>query len=920
MAVVSGSHNLPVQLTTFVGRRWEIAEVCARLDRARLVTLTGVGGVGKSRLALEVAATLKERYADGVWLVELAGLADPNLVPSAVADVVDVPEPAGRSVSDALATRLRGAELLLVLDNCEHLVGAVADLVQHLVAASEGLRVLVTSRERLGVTGEVLWLVAGLRCPTEGVSDPATIEEFDAARLFLDRAVAVERTFRLSETNGDAVARICRRLDGLPLAVELAAARVNALGVEGISDRLDDRFRLLTGGARAALARHRTLRAVVEWSYALLDERERELFDRLAVFVGGFTLEAAEEVCGDAGRIGGIEDVLLRLIDKSLVVAEPVSENVPRYRLLETLRIYGVERLQARGEVIEIGARHASYVGELAELAAARFRGPEQSAWLDRLETEHGNVRAALERSLVEGDVETAVRLAGAVAPFWDLHGHYTEGRRWLERALAAMEAGAADARVRAFNGLGTLALIQGDLDRAIAACEAAADISRRIGDQGGLAYALQYRGFAALYAEDIDGAVTVLEESLAAARRSEDTWLEGWSLIFLTTTELSRGDFGRAIELADKARRMLEEVEEPEGMAWAALIHGTAAWARSDTQDARMHTRDGLHRMWKLRARWGLSLAFLITGLVAGAESRWDRAARLIGASEGLRESIGAGHMPFVRRWLDTTVDEARNSLGSEVFENLWTEGANWSLQRAAQQAANELETSLPLSEGPGPVGDRTVTAFGPPIGGRQSAASHEAIFRKDGEYWTMAYDGPAIRLRDSLGLGYLARLIRSPNKEFHVLDLAAAGHGRPAHIHGSPPSGPEARVGPGDAGPVLDDKAKAAYRQRLEELAEELEEAERWADIGRADRARTEIDALTDQLASAVGLGGRDRRAASEVERARVNVTKAIRAAISRMAPYDPTLAHHLERSVRTGAFCSYSPDAAVKVTWKS
>ncbi|MEV6496606.1 ATP-binding protein [Streptomyces prunicolor] len=885
--------NLPAPLTTFVGRLREVGEIGASLERSRLVTLTGVGGAGKSRLALEVAARRTARHRDGVWLVELAGLVEPVLVAHTVAGVLDVPEHGGRVQTDVLTERLRDSDMLICLDNCEHLLDPVAQLVQDLLAGCRGLRVLITSRERLGVTGERLWPVAGLSSPPEGDEEAGTAQRFDAVRLFLDRATAADPGFRLTAENVLAVADICRRLDGLPLAIELAAARVNSLGVERISRRLDNRFGLLTAESRTPLPHHRTLRGVVEWSYRMLSAPERELFDRLAVFSGSFGAESAEAVAGGSDGSEDVAELLPRLIDKSLVTVTPVRGS-PRYRLLETLRAYGLERLVDTEGLEPLRARHAAYYLDLAEQAWEGYRGPEQPEWLNRLETEHSNLRAALDWQLATHDIDGAIRLAGALAPFWDLRGHYAEGHVWLERALTADAATATEGRVRALNGLATLAVIEGDLSRATHACTEAVELSRRTGDLRGLAYALQYLGFAAVCADDLDRAVDLLDESLMVARKSADLWLVGWSYQFLTAAQLARNDFERARALAEAAYTTLQETGEPESLAWAALTHAMATWALGGSDNTVTRLAEALRRFWGLKAGWGLSEVFCLAGLIAADHGSWERGAGLLGASESLRDSVGVALVPFVREFMAAVAAEGRVTLGIHAFDAAWERGRQWSLDARALAVTKELGL-LPL---PPYDGEETVQAIDidePPSDG--------AGLRREGEYWIVTHGHQVFHLKDTLGLGYLNRLLHEPDREVLALDLAGAG--------------PESA--PGDAGPVLDSQAKAEYRNRLRELADDLDEAERWSDTGRAERARSEIDALTEQLAGAVGLGGRDRRAASATERARLNVTKALKSAVRRIAREDPVLGRHLDRSVRTGTYCCYAPDPRTRIAWR-
>lgn len=889
--------NLPAPLTTFVGRLREVGEIGASLEQARLVTLTGAGGAGKSRLALEVATRRTARHQDGVWLVELAGLSDPVLVAHTVAGVLDVPEHRGRAQTAALTERLRGSDMLICLDNCEHLLDPVAQLVQDLLAGCRGLRVLITSRERLGLTGETLWPVAGLSAPPDRVEEAGTAQRFDAVRLFLDRAIAADPGFRLTLENAPAVADICRRLDGLPLAIELAAARVNSLGVERISRRLDNRFGLLAAESRAVLPHHRTLRGVVEWSYRMLSAAERELFDRLAVFAGSFGAESAEAVAGGPDGPGDIAELLSRLVDKSLVAVTP-GQGARRYQLLETLRAYGLERLGEAEGTDPLRARHAAYYLDLAEQAWDGYRGPDQPDWLNRLEAEHTNLRAALDWQLAGHDIEGAVRLAGALAPFWDLRGHYAEGHVWLDRALSVdVSRSSAEGRVRALNGLATLAVIEGDLPRATRACTEAVELSRRSGDLRGLAYALQYLGFAAVCADDLDRAVDLLEESLTVAQESADLWLLGWSYQFLTAAQLARNDFERARALAEAAYTTLQETGEPESLAWAALTHAMATWSLGGSEDTGVRVTQALQRFWELKAGWGLSEVFCLVGQIAAGQGHWERGAGLLGASESLRNSVGVALVPFIREFMATVAVEGRAALGTRPFDAAWERGQQWSFDAAALAVTEEL--GLPPL--PPYDGEQTVRAVDLANVGEPSPDG--AALRREGEYWVITHGGRVFHLKDTLGLAYLSRLLHDPDRELLALNLAGAA--------------PEAM--PGDAGPVLDAQAKSEYRNRLRELTDDLEEAEGWSDTGRAERASAEIAALTEQLAGAVGLGGRDRRAASATERARLNVTKALKSAIRRIAREDPVLGRHLDRSVRTGTYCCYAPDPATRIVWR-
>jgi predicted ATPase/class 3 adenylate cyclase len=414
-------NNLPVQLTSFIGLEGEIDEVKQLLATTRLLTMTGAGGCGKTRLALQVAAVVLEDFAEGVWLVELATLSDPTLLFQAVASALNIREQPGRSLQATIIDYLSPKQLLLVLDNCEHLVAACARLAETLLRACPHLRILATSREALGIAGETIRPVPSLSVPDPRRQPTVeTLRRSEATRLFIERAIAGLPTFSPTTRNAEPITQVCQRLDGIPLAIELAAARVKVLSVEQIASRLDDRFRLLTGGSRTGLPRHQTLRATMDWSYELLSEAERVLLRRLAVFAGGFTLETAEAVCtGMDAETSAVLDLLTHLVDKSLVIMEERG-GTSRYRLLDTVRQYGRNKLLESGEDPRVRRRHRDWYLQLAEAAEPELHGPDQRLWLDRMEMEHDNLRTALDWSKVDEDgSEAGLRLAGALWWFW---------------------------------------------------------------------------------------------------------------------------------------------------------------------------------------------------------------------------------------------------------------------------------------------------------------------------------------------------------------------------------------------------------------------------------------------------------------------------------------------------------------------
>jgi predicted ATPase/DNA-binding SARP family transcriptional activator len=625
-------HNLPLQLTRFIGRERQMAEVKQLLGTSRLVTLTGAGGCGKTRLALQVAARMLEHFPEGVWLVELAPLADPALAPQTVATALGVQEAPSQPLLQTLVEQLRPRQLLLVLDNCEHVVGACAQLAEGLLQRCPRLRVLATSREALGIAGETRYRVPSLSVP-EG-QRPAALEElgqYEAVRLFLERAGAVQPGFRLTPANAPGVAEVCRRLDGIPLAIELAAARVNALPVEKIAARLDDRFRLLTSGSRTALPRQQTLRATMDWSYDLLTEAERVLLGRLSVFAGGWTLAAAEAVC--AG--GGIEewevlDLLTRLVDQSLATYEEPQEagwgprTVPagtggapwgpapgRYRLLETMRQYARDRLLEAGEAAVVRGRHYEWCLALAEEAEPELYGAEQTAWLDRLEREHDNLRAALGWSGAHGEGKAGLRLGGALRWFWSVRGYWTEGREYLAGLLALPGAEARTAvRAKALHAAGWLAWHPGDFGAARVFDEQGLAIFQELGDKRGSADSLNHLGWVAYEQGDFGTARALLEECLAINR-----------------------------ELVCKQGI----VKDLEGLA-----------------------------------------------AVAVAQAHSERAARLFGAAEGLRELSGAPLAAADRAEHDRSVAAVRTALGEAAFTAAWAAGRALSLEQAVAQALN--------------------------------------------------------------------------------------------------------------------------------------------------------------------------------------------------------------------------------------
>jgi predicted ATPase/class 3 adenylate cyclase len=671
-------HNLPVQLTSFIGRERELTEIRKRLGETRLLTLVGVGGSGKTRLALQVAGEALGEYPDGAWLVELAPLTDAELVPQTVATALGVKEQPGRSFRNALLDALRSKRPLVLLDNCEHLIQACAALAEELLQGSPDLVILATSREGLGVGGEVLWQVPSLGLPQSSLPPAEAIAE-DALRLFADRASAVRPDFQVNAENSGDVIEICRRLDGMPLAIELAAARVKVLPVSEIASRLHDRFRLLTGGRRTALPRQQTLEAAVGWSYELLDEPERKLFIRLSVFAGGFTLSAAEVVCAGEGiEVAAVLDLLSHLVDKSLVVAEE-----SRYRLLETLRQYGEQKLAGSGEAEAVRDRHRNFFLALAEEAEPHLRSPEADQWVERLEREHDNLRAALEWSLESGQADALQRHVVPLSRFWEHNDYHTEGREWLEKALA--QEAWASSRLRAYALLGLVVFVRTyDYRRAEEMAGEALDLLREAEDASGTAEALSALADAVWYRDDFQRAAELAGESLALFRRLDDEWGISESLTQLARAKRDQGDSGRALELFEEAVQLAPSLSEARIIN--VLMHlAVVVWYEGDPQRATELLEEAMALSRKKHRKWEMAHVLRRLGEVEASSGRHAQALPHLEESLPLLHEIGDKHCAALA---------------------LTTLGSAWSRQGDRPRATGLLHEALLLNQDLGAKG----------------------------------------------------------------------------------------------------------------------------------------------------------------------------------------------------------------------
>jgi predicted ATPase/DNA-binding CsgD family transcriptional regulator len=708
--------NLPAPFASFVGRERQLEELARLLAANRLVTLTGAPGVGKTRLGVQLANQLRTGYAGGVWMVELADLDEPALMASAVARSLGVSE-IERPPIDALVEDLRDRELLLVLDNCEHLLDACAALAAALLTGCPGVRVLATSRQALGLTGEIGWQVPPLSVPGPPVlthepvrdapspsaqqtaADPLrALLASEAGRLFVERARAARASFDLTEENAAAVGEICRRVDGIPLAIELAAARIGHLAPRQIADRLDDRFRLLARGRSSPSLRHDTLRSLVDWSHDLLSAPEQVVFRRMAVFAGGWTLEAAEAVCGGGARGEASPlaprpsslDALAGLVDKSLVVVDE-QPGALRYAFHETIRHYAHERLDESGEGTEVRRLHAEYYLELAEDAAPRLFGTELQPLLDVLDQEHDNLRLALRWACEAGESDVGPRLAGALWRFWQVRGYLREGRAWLERLLAsAMPAERTSARARALNAIGFLAFLQGDYATARPLLAESVEIWRALDDRRGLVESLTNYGVLLRCIGDGGQARRALEEAIAASRALGDRAWEGRALNKLARLTYYEGDLDRARALHEGGIATVRQA----GNAWDVAIAlgdlGDVLHAQGDDAAARRHYAESLQLWLELGDERGVAQGLEGFAILAAADAQPERAVHLISAARALRERITEPSSPSRRAALEQLLDAARAKLGA-AYGAVWASGQAATPAEAVAEAVSD-------------------------------------------------------------------------------------------------------------------------------------------------------------------------------------------------------------------------------------
>lgn len=691
--------GVPLEVDTFVGRRRELTDIRRLFEGAPLVTLTGPGGVGKTRLALRAAVGMSRTFRDGACLVELANLHDPALLFSFVAEALGLREQSEAFDEYLLVETVRSQHLLLILDNCEHLVMEVALLADALLHACADLRILATSREPLGITGESVLRMTPLSVPAADLTEAQSLSGFESVNLFTDRAVRALPDFVLTSENGPDVARICRQLDGMPLALELAAARLRALSVKDLSARLAQRYQLLTGGSRAAPARHQTLRLCVDWSYEQCTPEERSLWRRISVFTGGFELDAVEATCDIDGLSSRtpILDLLTALVDKSIVSRTTTAhDDTTRFHLLETLREYGLERLAEEGELEVLQTRHAEWCRELVSRAEDELVGSRQIRWLQRLDRELPNVRRALERSTVGSGDRTAVQTAGSLHMFWISRGLLSEGRHWLERALAADDAPPSHARLQALFSLVALAGFQGDTEAAAAGVARSREVASALGDVSATAYVASVAGMLALFGGDLDTAARELEAAANGHHDAGDPNRELETLIGFGLTSALRGDH----DAARSSHERVLSITEPRGESW---YRSYSLWALglADLRDARYaEARINLEQSLRLRRSMNdlLGSVWCLEGLalVAAQERASERAAVLLGVASAQSTAAGTptATFPDLVAMHDECERATRAALGDAEFDKAFFRGEGLTIEPAIAFALGEQTT----------------------------------------------------------------------------------------------------------------------------------------------------------------------------------------------------------------------------------
>ena len=688
------SNNLPAQVTSFIGRAREIAEVKRLLGMTRSLTLTGPGGTGKTRLSVQVAAEVLDRFPHGVWLIELAMLSDPALVPEAIVNAVDIREEHGRSPLDTVIHALRARRLLLVLDNCEHLIDACAQIAATLLRSCPELSILATSREALNIEGETVQAITPLAV-FEFATQPSELPaaqaaELEAVQLFLERAAAARPDFVLTPKNAPLIARICWRLDGLPLAIELAAARLKVLTLEQILDRLDDRFRLLNAGSRVAQPRQQTLVALIDWSYDLLSEQERMLLRRLSVFVAGRTARMAEAVCAGEGLDQrAIPDLLSALAEKSLLMIEPGMDGENRYTMLESVWDYSDEKLAQHQETARYRHRHLEFFVRLAESAEAGLVGPNQRVWLNRLGAEHFNLTRALRFSLASREIEPGLRLAGAITRYWEVRSYLNEGYEHLQSLLAAAGNGLPNPiRAKVELGAGRLAFCQGRTTDARNHYRLAWELYRGMGNWETVGLIEAYLGFNERDAGNPEGARAHIYRALSLGGAHNYPRVLATALNGLSSLAADEGDVAGARDAKERVLKAFQSLGDQWLVAVTTGALGRVCFLAADYAAARTFLREFLTLARDLGNKWTISYAIELIAEVCSKENDARKAVQLYGAAAEQREALGLDFAPAELDAHRAALTRLRAELPTEEFDREWHRGRSLGLQAAIELA----------------------------------------------------------------------------------------------------------------------------------------------------------------------------------------------------------------------------------------
>ncbi len=724
------SHNLPVQLTSFIGREHELAEAKKLLSSTRLLTFTGPGGTGKTRLSLQVAADQFSEFKDGAWLIELAPLADPRYIVSTIASTFNLREIQGVPLLDTVMDYLRGKKLLLILDNCEHLIEACARLSDQFLRTCPGLKIIASSREALGIIGESVYRVPSLSLP----QDSEDLMHYEATRLFTERAIKANSHFTLTKENAPAVTQICERLDGIPLAIELAAARVKMFTPEQIATRLDDRFKLLTGGSRTSLPRQQTLRALIDWSYLTLNEMEQGALGRLAVFSGGWTFEAAESVLGEEEAMDGLSG----LVNKSLINVEE-QEGESRYRYLETIRQYALEKLLESGDAVDARDHHLAHFLKLSRRAEGHFKTPRRLAWMNQLEAEHDNIRSALGWAL-ENDPESALQMVCLLSAFWMSNNYLTEGCNWCQAAIKRVEESSLDrdkidpTRAQAYTVLAMLSVNRGDHQTGQTAARKSVAIARRLDDKLTLVRALNSLGFTSAFLGDVTLAFDSLHESEDICRKLgyREELAEVLQALVYVTMEVHGSQAVEQLQAYMQESLALSQGSmEPEATVRTEGLLARLAFFRGDLVEARKHAdlmldrhremgdqlavtghqsemahaarqlgnfeealalyRETIQEWQQIGHRGAVAHQLECFAFIARAQEERERAVTLMGAAEVLRQVSNSPRTPQEGIEYDRELAGLRAGMDEKIFELLWTEGQSMNMDQAIEYALKE-------------------------------------------------------------------------------------------------------------------------------------------------------------------------------------------------------------------------------------